>query len=221
MQVGNARYLTAKDLPESAPVFPLTGGLLLPHGQLPLNIFEPRYLAMVDHAIAGNRLIVMAQPARHDETLSVTDDTPVSNIGCLGRITSFAETGDGRYLVALAGICRVRLIDEVKTTRPFRSFTIAPFLGDLKIEGQDDGVDRAGLIRAFRAYLDSEGLETEWDHIEQASNLTLVNSLSMMAPFGPAEKQALLEAPDLRVRAALFIAIIEFALAGDPGDRLQ
>ncbi|WP_180900122.1 LON peptidase substrate-binding domain-containing protein [Martelella soudanensis] len=221
MQVGNARYLTAKDLPESAPVFPLTGGLLLPYAQLPLNIFEPRYLAMVDQAIAGNRLIVMVQPSRHDETLAVTEDTPVSGIGCLGRITSFAETGDGRYLVALTGICRVRLIDELKTTRPFRSFAITPFLGDLNSEGQDDGVDRAGLIRAFRNYLDSEGLDTEWDHIEQASNLTLVNSLSMMAPFGPAEKQALLEAPDLKARAALFIAIIEFALAGDPGDRLQ
>lgn len=221
MQVGNARYLTAKDLPDTAPVFPLTGGVLLPHGQLPLNIFEPRYLAMIDHAIAGNRLIVMAQPAHHDETLAVKADTPLAGVGCLGRITSFAETGDGRYLVALTGICRVRLTGEEHAGRPFRSFSIAPFLSDLKSEAQDEGVDRAGLIAAFRDYLDSEGLETEWDHIEQASNLTLVNSLSMIAPFGPAEKQALLEAPDLKARAELFIAIIEFALAGDPGDRLQ
>lgn len=221
MQVGNARYLTEKDLPESAPVFPLTGGLLLPHGQLPLNIFEPRYLAMFDQAIAGNRLIVMVQPSHHDETLAVTDDAPVAGIGCLGRITSFTETGDGRYLVALTGICRVRLLEELDGSQPYRRFRIAPFLSDLKPESEDDGVDRQGLLSAFRAYLEAEGLEIEWGRIEQASNLTLVNSLSMMSPFGPAEKQALLEAPDLKTRAALFIAIIEFALAGDPGDRLQ
>ncbi|AJY47626.1 peptidase S16 [Martelella endophytica] len=221
MQVGNQRYLSRKDLPETVPVFPLTGGLLLPLGQLPLNIFEPRYLAMIDQALSGNRLVAMVQPAHHDPTLDVNALTPLSGIGCLGRITSFAETGDGRYLVALTGICRMRLIEEVRTTKPFRSFEIAPFLTDLNAEQQDDTVDRAGLLAAFRAYLDSEGLETEWEHIEQASNLMLVNSLSMMAPFGPAEKQALLEAPDLKTRAELFVAIIEFALAGDPGDRLQ
>ncbi|QQM30904.1 LON peptidase substrate-binding domain-containing protein [Martelella lutilitoris] len=221
MQVGNARYLTRKDLPEVVPVFPLTGGLLLPQGQLPLNIFEPRYLAMVDQAISGNRLIAMVQPAHHDETLSVNDATPLSNIGCVGRVTSFAETGDGRYLVALTGICRVRLIEEVRTAKPFRSFEIAPFMGDLNLEAQEESVDRAALLGAFRDYLEAEGLETEWAHIEQAGNLTLVNSLSMMAPFGPAEKQALLEAPDLKTRAELFVAIIEFALAGDPGDKLQ
>lgn len=221
MQVGNARYLTEKDLPETAPVFPLTGGILLPQGQLPLNIFEPRYLAMIDHAIAGNRLVVMVQPTRHEDSLSVKDDTPLSGIGCLGRITSFAETGDGRCLVALTGVCRVRLLEEQVSQKPFRSFRIAPFLSDLKPEAQDDGVDRAALIAAFRAYLDAEGLEAEWEHIEQASNPTLVNSLSMVAPFGPAEKQALLEAPDLKSRAGLFIAIVEIALAGDPGERLQ
>nr|WP_272213864.1 LON peptidase substrate-binding domain-containing protein [Marinicella sp. W31]MDC2879813.1 LON peptidase substrate-binding domain-containing protein [Marinicella sp. W31] len=221
MQVGNARYITRKDLPDVVPVFPLTGGLLLPQGQLPLNIFEPRYLAMVDQAVTGNRLIAMVQPSHHDDSLNVDDQTPLSNIGCVGRITSFAETGDGRYLVALTGICRVRLIEEVRTAKPFRSFEMTPFLGDLNLEAQEADVDRAALLEAFRDYLDAEGLDTEWEHIEQASNLTLVNSLSMMAPFGPAEKQALLEAPDLKNRAEMFVAIIEFALAGDPGGKLQ
>ena len=221
MQVGNARYLGVKDLPETVPVFPLTGGLLLPHGQLPLNIFEPRYLAMIDQAISGNRLVAMVQPAHHEEPLNVNDLTPLSGVGCIGRITSFAETGDGRYLVALSGICRVRLTQEVRTIKPFRTFEIAPFLGDISEESRDQGFDRKGLLDAFRAYLDAEGLETEWSHIEQASDLALVNSLSMMAPFGPAEKQALLEAPDLKSRAEVFVAMIEFALAGDPGDRLQ
>jgi len=221
MQVGNARYIRRQDLPEIVPVFPLTGGLLLPQGQLPLNIFEPRYLSMFDLALSGNRLIGMVQPSHHDETLNVSEITPLSNIGCIGRITSFSETGDGRYLVALTGVCRMRLISEQRTTRPFRSFEINPFLGDLRDEGQDEGVDRTALLKAFRDYLDAEGLETEWEHIEQASNLALVNALSMMAPFGPAEKQALLEAPDLKSRAEMFIAMIEFALAGDTGDNLQ
>lgn len=221
MQVGNARYITRQDLPEVVPVFPLTGGLLLPQAQLPLNIFEPRYLSLIDQALSGNRLVGMVQPSHHDETLAVNDLTELSHVGCIGRVTSFAETGDGRYLVALTGICRMRLINEVRTTRPFRSFEIAPFMGDLRSEEEDGGVNRAALLEAFRAYLEAEDLDTEWEHIEQASNLMLVNSLSMMAPFGPAEKQALLEAPDLKSRAEMFIAMIEFSLAGDPGDKLQ
>mgnify|MGYP001391270577 CR=1 FL=1 len=220
MQVGNARYRDESDLAAVIPVFPLSGALLLPGGRMPLNIFEPRYLQMVDDALAGNRHIGMIQPAldgcRRDD-----GEPALCRMGCMGRITSFAETGDGRYIISLDGVTRFRVIEELNVRTPYRQARVSHFIADLKQDEQESSIDREALLAAFRAYLDSEGLETEWDHIEQASNLTLVNSLSMMAPFGPAEKQALLEAPDLRARAALFIAIIEFALAGDPGDRLQ
>ncbi|TPW32450.1 peptidase S16 [Martelella alba] len=221
MQVGNARYIRRDDLPEAVPVFPLPGALLLPQGHLPLNIFEPRYLALFDRALSGNRLVGLVQPARVEEGMDITDVTPLAGVGCIGRVTSFAETGDGRYLTALTGVCRFRLMSELRSTNPYRSFEINPFMGDLKSEEEEDSVNRTRLLEAFRAYLDAEGLEVDWSHIEQASNLVLVNSLAMMAPFGAAEKQALLEAEDLKTRAELFVAITEFALAGDPGEKLQ
>jgi uncharacterized protein len=209
MQVGNARYLKPADLPDSVPVFPLAGALLLPGGQLPLNIFEPRYLSMFDDAMSGNRLIGMVQPA-----LTQPADTPhLSQVGCLGRITSFAETGDGRYIVSLTGICRFRLIQEASGPQPYRTFRIVPFVADLKSRDEEDAVNRAALLAAFKAYLEANKLEADWDSVERASNMTLVNSLAMMAPFEPAEKQALLEAPDLKTRAETFIAITEIVLA--------
>lgn len=219
MQIGNARYLKPGDLPESVVVFPLSGALLLPTAQLPLNIFEPRYLSMFDTAIAGNRLVGIVQPA-----LGEPPETPhLSHVGCLGRITSFAETGDGRYITSLTGICRFRLMDEVTGHQPYRSFRIAPFIADLKSSDEEHSVDRSALLSAFRAYLDANKLEADWQSVERASNMTLVNSLAMMAPFEPAEKQALLEAPDLKTRAETFIAIIEIVLArfGDTDSVLQ
>ncbi|HEX8045251.1 LON peptidase substrate-binding domain-containing protein [Rhizobium sp.] len=219
MQVGNARYLKPSDLPESVVIFPLSGALLLPTGQLPLNIFEPRYLAMFDAAIAGNRLVGIVQPAL-GEPLETSN---LSHVGCLGRITSFAETGDGRYITSLTGICRFRLMNEVTGHQPYRSFRIAPFMADLKSADEEHTVDRAALLSAFHAYLDANKLEADWQSVERASNMTLVNSLAMMAPFEPAEKQALLEAPDLKTRAETFIAIIEIVLArfGDTDSVLQ
>ncbi len=213
MQVGNARYLKPGDLPDTVAVFPLTGALLLPTGQLPLNVFEPRYLTMFDNAMAGNRLIGMVQPA-----LGEQDETNLAPVGCLGRITSFQETGDGRYIVSLTGICRFRLLDEKDTHSPFRTFRIAPFIADLSARDEEDTVDRAALLSAFKAYLDANKLEADWESVERASNLTLVNSLAMMSPFGPAEKQALLEAPDLKTRAETLIAITEIVLARVFGD---
>ena len=210
MQVGNARYLKPGDLPQSVAVFPLAGALLLPGGQLPLNIFEPRYLTMFDAAIAGNRLIGMVQPALGEAPGSAQ----LMQVGCLGRITSFAETGDGRYITSLTGICRFRLIDELSTHHAYRTFRIAPFVADLTSRDEEDAVDRRALLAAFRSYLEANKLEADWDSVERASNMTLVNSLAMMAPFEPAEKQALLEAPDLKSRAETFIAITKIVLAG-------
>ncbi|MGX5667195.1 LON peptidase substrate-binding domain-containing protein [Rhizobium daejeonense] len=221
MHVGNARYLTENDVPGILPIFPVSGVLLLPGGQLPLNIFEPRYLAMFDHALAGNRLIGMIQPALGEvpEADILPERPPLAQVGCMGRITSFTETGDGRYLVSLGGVCRFRLMEEVPGSKPYRNFRIAPFMTDLAGgEDEEAQVDRAALLAAFRAYLDANKLEADWESVERASNLTLVNSLSMMSPFGPAEKQALLEAPDLKTRAETLVAITEIVLARTFGD---
>jgi Lon protease-like protein len=221
MHVGNARYLKSEDLPEVIPVFPLTGALLLPGSQLPLNIFEPRYLSMVDDALASHRLVGMVQPVfgEHRTDDPVTDMPALCEVGCIGRITSFAETGDGRYIVSLTGVCRYRLIEEMRGDRSYRSFRIAPFLADLTGAGDEEqSVDREALLAAFKAYLDANKLEADWESVERASNATLVNSMAMMSPYGPAEKQALLEASDLKTRAEMLIAITEIVLARSYGD---
>lgn len=217
MQAGNARYRTAGDLPDTVPVFPLSGALLLPGGRLPLNIFEPRYLEMIDHAIAHQRLIGMIQP-RLDGAVRADGEPELCEVGCIGRLTSFAETGDGRYLISLQGVCRFRVIAEQATKTPFRHCRIACFAADLDAEAGAADVDRAGLLKAFRDYLKANELDADWESVSRAENATLVNALSMMAPYGPAEKQALLEAPDLKARAETLIAITEFALARDGGD---
>ncbi|MCF6368865.1 LON peptidase substrate-binding domain-containing protein [Rhizobium halophilum] len=225
MIVGNARYVKREDLPETVRVFPLTGALLLPGGQLPLNIFEPRYLAMFDAALSGDRLIGIIQPTLTEYASSGDITRPaLSSIGCIGRITSFAETGDGRYITSLSGVCRFRLLEELGTGHPYRTFKAAPLLADLSAEDDEGKVDRAELLRVFRAYLEANKLEADWESVERAGNRTLVNSLSMMSPFGPAEKQALLEAPDLKTRAETLIAITEILLArgaGETDTRLQ
>lgn len=230
MHVGNARYRTGADIPSVVPIFPLKGALLLPGGQLPLNIFEPRYLAMVENALAGKRIIGMIQPrieGDEDEVIDELDETvrpELSSVGCLGRITTYAETGDGRLLITLQGICRFRVLEETNCRQPYRQCRIAPFLTDLE-EAQDSAeIDREALLRAFRDYLEAHNLEADWDSIARAGNETLVNALSIMSPFGPAEKQALLEAPDLKTRAATLIAITEMILAKvdeDYSSRLQ
>lgn len=220
MHAGNARYLKQDDLPETIPVFPLSGALLLPGGQLPLNIFEPRYLVMFDEALTGNRLIGMVQPAlaERDAALQSDDRQSLCQVGCLGRITSIAETGDGRYITALTGVCRFRLISELSTSNPYRTFRMVPFIADLAAADEEHTINRSALLGVFRAYLEANKLEVDWESVERASNMTLVNSLSMMSPFGPAEKQALLEAPDLKSRAETLIAITEIVLARAFGD---
>lgn len=217
MQAGNARYRTQKDLPESVPVFPLSGALLLPGGRLPLNIFEPRYLEMIDHSLAHERLIGMVQP-RLDGALRADGEPELCEVGCLGRLTSFAETGDGRYLVSLQGVCRFRIVSQLSARTPFRQCRIACFAADLDVEAEAAAVDRPALLKTFRAYLKANDLDADWESVSRAENATLVNALSMMAPYGPAEKQALLEAPDLKTRAETLIAITEIALARESED---
>ena len=212
MRVGNALYRLAKDLPSAIPVFPLAGALLLPGGRMPLNIFEPRYLQMIDQAMAGSRLIGMVQPSL-DGALRDDGEPELCNVGCAGRIISLAETGDGRYLISLQGVCRFRIVQELAAKVPFRQCKIRPFLADLEEDPVAAEVDRPALLKAFRAYLQANDLEADWESVSRAENGMLVNALSMMAPYGPAEKQALLEAPDLKTRAETLIAITEMTLA--------
>ena len=217
MQAGNRTYSTEKDIPDCVPVFPLSGALLLPGGQMPLNIFEPRYLEMIDAALRGDRVIGMIQPKFSDDNGN-SDKPKLCAVGCLGRLASFAESGDGRYLVSLQGICRFRVAEELNVRTPFRQCRISPFVSDLDEESDVSSVDRESLLRVFRAYLDANDLDADWESVKRAGNDTLVNALSMMSPYGPAEKQALLEAPDLKSRAETLIAITEMALARDKED---
>jgi len=213
VKAGNHSYRRATDIDTVIPVFPLSAALLLPGGHLPLNIFEPRYLAMTDRALAGSRLIGMIQP-RLDGAIRADGEPELCQVGCVGRLSSVSETGDGRYLVTLNGICRFRVIEEIAVKTPFRQCRIVPFESDLhENEDDEEAIDRGALLRAFRAYLDANNLEADWDSVNQAENASLVNALSMMVPYGAAEKQALLEAPDLKTRADTLIAITEIVLA--------
>jgi Lon protease-like protein len=195
-------------------VFPLEGVLLLPGGRLPLNIFEPRYLQMIDHAIASDRLVGLIQP-RLDGALRDEATPELCSVGCFGRLTSLAESGDGRYLIALQGVCRFRIVHELVVKTPFRQCRVTPFLADLDEDRAASEVNRPALLKAFRAYLQANDLEADWESVSRAGDAILVNALSMMAPYGPAEKQALLEAADLKTRAETLIAITEMALARD------
>ena len=212
MQAGNVKYRTIADLPANVAVFPLAAALLLPGGRMPLNIFEPRYLQMVDEVIGTSRLIGMIQPALDGRTRA--DGEPeLCEVGCLGRLTSFAETSDGRYLISLSGVCRFRIGEELTVKTPYRQCRIVPFAADLVEDAGASEVDRTSLLKAFRQYLEANELEADWESVSRADNATLVNALSMMAPYGPAEKQALLEAADLKTRAETLIAITQMTLA--------
>ena len=223
MKAGNCLYGCPADVPGVIPVFPLPAALLLPRSDMPLNIFEPRYLAMVDAAMAGDRVIGMVQP--DDTAASDARGPTLRDVGCCGRIVSFAETGDGRYVITLTGIARFRIVEELAVNTLFRQCRVAtePFAADFT--AAETFIDRTALLRTFRAYLDAHNLCVDWESVGRASNETLVNALAMMAPFGPAEKQALLEAPDLRARAETLVALTEMSLAargeGDGGRTLQ
>jgi Lon protease-like protein len=210
----NAEYQQPGDLAEVIPVFPLPGALLLPRGQMPLNIFEPRYLAMIDDALrAGHRLIGMIQP---DSAHPGSAEKPnLFKIGCVGRITQIAETGDGRYLIQLTGIVRFRIDEELAVTTPYRQCRVvyAPFADDLVARKGEDAVDRERLLQSLSEFLKANDLKADWEGIENAPNEALVNALAMMSPYGTAEKQALLEAPDLKTRAEILVAMTEIELA--------
>jgi Lon protease-like protein len=205
-------------LPDRIPIFPLAGAILLPGGRMPLNIFEPRYLAMVRDAMKGSRMIGMIQPS---DAESDDYEPSVFGTGCLGRVVDFSETGDGRYQIALSGVCRFKVVEELSRDTSYRQViaNYEPFKDDFAAGDGPQNMDREGLMAALKAFLGSRNLKADWDAARGASDTVLVNSLSMVLPMIPAEKQALLEAPTIADRAATLTALMQMAmLEGDDGD---
>ena len=215
-----------EQLPDTLPIFPLSGVLLLPGGKLPLNVFEPRYLAMVMDALAGHRMFGMVQPQQPGgyagDGMPADDGPPkVHRIGCAGRIVSFNETEDGRLLLALSGVCRFEIVRELDLAQGgYRrvSSVFSPFRADLDHADEPVTLDRERLMAALAAFFRGKNLSTDWDAVKQAADANLVTSLSMVLPFGPAEKQALLEAADGSARAKLLTAFLEMAAYSTPSE---
>jgi uncharacterized protein len=199
-------------LPQTLAIFPLEGALLLPHGQMPLHIFEPRYREMVEDALGNARMLGMIQPrAAHPHPLP--DDAAVFDTGCAGRIISFAETEDGRFVITLKGVCRFRIAEELPLYRGFRRVVpdFGPFRSDLQ-PASEEGIDRPRLLSAARAFLLMKSIACDWQAAEAASAQALVTSLAMSCPFEPGEKQALLESNSLTDRCQLLISLFEMAM---------
>ena len=207
--------MSSSRLPQEIPLFPLAGAVLLPGGQLPLNVFEPRYLRMVDDVLGGARMIGMIQPT--DEAGG--DQPALFSVGCAGRISSFVETGDGRYMITLNGKRRFRIAQEVSTDMPYRIAQADWSAFDIDIHGDKSGesVDREAFLDVMHDYLDTEGLQTDWEEASAASIDALVVSLAMGCPFAPNEKQALLEAYTVEDRAACLMALMEMSGGDENG----
>ena len=207
---------THADLPDTIPVFPLPGALLLPRARLPLHIFEPRYLAMLDDALkTEHRLIGMVQP----RGAPAGETKRLQGIGCAGRITGFSETEDGRYMITLAGQSRFRITREVPGFTPYQKADVSwvGFDRDLGGTETDKTFDRERFLEVLGRFFEARNLSTDWDSLKDAEDELLINSLSMLCPFEPEDKQALLEAPSLSTRRETLVTLIEFALLG--GDR--
>ncbi len=206
-------YRKVSDLPALIPVFPLDGAVLLPGAQLPLQIFEPRYLNMIDDAMAAERLIGMVQTREGGQRTAPN----LAHVGCAGRITAYAETGDGRYMITLTGVCRFAVGDELFSNTPYRQVRpdFERYAADLEAQDRLGRFDRAAFLAALRRYLDHKGLAVEWDAVQSAPPDALVNSLAMALPLDPAEKQALLEAQTLNERGQALSALLEIDAAED------
>lgn len=214
------RYRGPSDLPANIPVFPLRGAILLPRASLPINVFEPRYLAMIGDALAGQRIVGIVQPASGGQTESPTGNAvALKQIGCAGRITAYQELDDNRLGITMTGVCRFELVGEVPSTAPYRTMTVSyeKYKTDFSRGLGEELVDRTGLLRVLSSYLEQNNIKTDWQAIERASSEFLVNALSIMSPYGAEEKQALLEAPGLKERAEVLVALAEMELAGHGG----
>jgi Lon protease-like protein len=201
------------DLPPSVPVFPLSGALLLPFSHRPLNIFEPRYVELIDAALRTDRLIGLIQP-QDTSVESPPGRSPLQSVGCLGRLTHFEENGDGRYFIILEGITRFTLGQELTVMTPFRQFMIdaSPYEADFERAFGEEAVDRTRFVKMMRDYADFANIELNWDEIEQTGTADLVNFCCMVSPYGAAEKQVLLEASSLAERAETLIAMTEYEI---------
>ncbi len=212
--------ITAADLPETIPVFPLPGALLLPRTRLPLHIFEPRYLAMIEDCLkTKHRLIGMIQPRQ-----TPNGEKRLQVIGCAGRLTGFSETEDGRYMITLSGVSRFRVKEEIQGFAPYRRCMVdwTPFSRDLGNAEEDAKFERKAFLEVLGRFFDKQGLSTDWKGLKEAEPELLVNSLSMLCPFAPEDKQALLEAPTLMTRRETLVTLIEFALrSGGEEETLQ
>jgi Lon protease-like protein len=215
------RTFSLADLPDSLAIFPLPGALLLPRARLPLNIFEPRYLAMLDDALkTEHRLIGMMQPV---EVPGGRGTDRLHRIGCAGRVTGFQESGDGRYLISLSGICRYRMGAVQEGFSPYIRAQVewSSFERDLAAEEIDEGFDRPAFLELLARYFATTELSSDWDSLKEADEELLINSLAVLCPFDPEEKQALLEAPDLRNRRETIVTLMEFALCGGGEGAMQ
>ncbi|WP_425093101.1 LON peptidase substrate-binding domain-containing protein [Tropicimonas sp. S265A] len=211
--------IATADLPETIPVFPLPGALLLPRARLPLHIFEPRYLAMLDDALkTQHRLIGMVQPRE----VPGSADRRLHTIGCAGRVTAFSETEDGRYMITLAGVSRYRINREVSGFTPYLKADVdwAGFDRDQGPAEKDSGFDRKTFLKLLKRFFEAEEMRTDWDSLQEAEDELLINSLSMLCPFEPEDKQALLEAPSLSTRRETLVTLIEFALRGGANEEM-
>lgn len=216
------RPSTIADMPAPIPVFPLQGALLLPGARLPLNIFEPRYLAMVDNALASHRTIGMIQPKVPEQT-EPDDRPPLYDLGCAGRIVSFEETGDGRYLIGLRGLCRFDIAEELPLHNGYRRVRpdYGAWSGDFS-PPEPAEIDREALTGALKAYLSARQFGADWDAIEKTPTEDLVPIVAMVCPFSPLEKQALLQCRTLTERAELIISMLTIDSAGAPApDRIN
>lgn len=212
--------MSSADLPGTIPIFPLPGALLLPRARLPLHIFEPRYLAMLDDALkTPHRLIGMVQPRE----VPGSDEKRLHSIGCAGRVTQFSETEDGRYLITLSGMSRFRIREEVGGFTPYRRCDVSwdGFSADLGPTEVDRGFDRPRFLDLLGRYFEALSLSTDWSSLKEAEDELMINSLSMLCPFDPEEKQALLEAPSLTTRRETLVTLIEFALRGGATDEVM
>lgn len=212
--------MRAVDLPDTIAVFPLPGALLLPRARLPLHIFEPRYLQMLDDTMkTKHRLIGMIQPRE----VPGQAEKRLHAIGCAGRLTGFSETEDGRYMITLSGISRFRVLSEVQGFTPYRRCQVdwTPFSRDMGAVETDPGFKRDEFMAALKRYFEAMQLSTDWGSLKGAEEELLINSLSMLCPFAPEDKQALLEAPSLPTRRETLVTLIEFALRGGNGEEVM
>lgn len=208
--------MTFQSLPRDLALFPLRSAILLPRGRMPLNVFEPRYLSMTEYALGHGRMIGMIRPRCDDDV-----NPPLYDVGCAGRISSFAETEDGRFLLTLTGVSRFKIRSEALARGGFRLGEVdyAPFSVDAQDASLENPALRERVVELLMEYLNEVGLSADWDSIEGASAETIVNSVSMSCPFDPDEKQALLEAPTLVERSDTLIALMEMSIAAARSER--